>query len=94
VAKITINTSGLDASMKPQVLQARSIGMADIVGLGGDSAIVSLATDNGHFASPAANTPYRDRSRRAKARGAVRTGGWRRAQRVSASMPCVHKSFA
>jgi hypothetical protein len=38
--------------------------------------------------------PHADRSRRVKARGAVRAGGWRRARRASASMPCIRKRFA
>jgi hypothetical protein len=40
------------------------------------------------------NGPHADRNRRAKARGVVRAGGWRRAQRASASMACIHKRFA
>jgi Haemolysin-type calcium binding protein related domain len=44
--------------------------------------------------SASANEPHPDRSRRVKARGTVRAAGWRRAQRPSASMACIHKRFA
>jgi hypothetical protein len=38
--------------------------------------------------------PHPDRNRRVKTRGAVRAAGWRRTQRATASMTCIHKRFA